>query len=198
MRSFFSRPIPSTVDTKPVERRTLHLLQELDSWAIRCPHLTVLPTAPGHHIVSRDMETLVASGASAVAPNASTIILTDSFVALNAANYEVIRLILTLLLMKVSPTAAVSPTMSYPPSPESIAPSLFDVATASSQAILKITSYMESKHPIGFDFIRSVFPLVVVGILGPRQEEKTSAQDMLDRWAKTRGMAGLCAAWLQA
>jgi hypothetical protein len=203
MRSFFARPIPPGVDTKPVEERTRELLLDLDKWAIRCPHFTVLPTSTNTHGLSDDMETLITTDARHDSPNGSVIVVPASFMALTAATYEATRLILLMLLMKVSQPAIItpvaSPASSSPPLDlERLQPTLFDIATMSSKHILKISAYMESMHPVGFDFIRSVFPLVVVGILGPRPKEKKAAQDMLDRWGKMKGMAGLCSAWLQA
>ncbi|KAF2676213.1 hypothetical protein K458DRAFT_380342 [Lentithecium fluviatile CBS 122367] len=202
MRSFFARRIPPAIDTKPAEYRARQLLQQLDDWAKRCHHLTTVPTEPGGRIVSTDMETLATSGARESLPDGSKMVIPDSFIALTAATYEAIRLILTMLLMKLSPQATSSYTVccttSTIPAPGSIGHTLFNVAVLSCKSILEIAAYMESTHPVGLDFIRSVFPLVVAGILGPREEEKQAAQKMLSRWGKTRGMAGLCSAWLEA
>jgi hypothetical protein len=194
MRAFFATPIPPTANTQPVENYTRDLLQDIDNWALRYPHLTVLPSTTTKHILSASMDRVVTEEDRATWPVGSTIVLPASFIALTAATYEATRLILLMLLIKVS-----NPS----PSPASIttwpeANSLFETATTCSKHILKIAAHMEKNHPVGFDFIRTVFPLVVVGILGPRSEEKEIAEAMLDRWGKMQGMAGLCSAWLQA
>jgi len=203
MRSFFSRPIPPGVDTKPVEDRTRDLLQELDNWAVRYPHFTVLPSRSDNYTLTNDMETVMTPSAEETSPKGSNIVVAASFFALTAATYEATRLILLMLVMKVSPQAPITPLASpasstTPPDPQGSCSTLVDAAILSSKHILNIAAYMESKHPVGFDFIRTVFPLVVVGILGPREKEKTVAQEMLDRWGEMRGMGGLCSAWLQA
>ncbi|PVI00830.1 hypothetical protein DM02DRAFT_493388, partial [Periconia macrospinosa] len=121
-------------------------------------------------------------------PGTSVLTLPESFVALSAATYEAIRLILCLLLDKISSEWSRSPTMSVKSpasaSPVSFGPSLshMDTAIASSKAILDISAHMESKHPVGFDFMRSVFPLVVVVCIAPREEEERLGRKMLERW----------------
>lgn len=203
MRTFFATPIPPTVDTKPVEGYTRDLLQNIDKWALRSPHMTVLPTTTAKYTLSTDMTVVITPEVQESWPAGTTITVPASFIALTAATYEATRLILLMLFIKVSPHAmqysipspASSTALSEPESPVS---GLFETATTCSKHILKIAAYMESKHPVGFDFIRTVFPLVVVGILGPRVEEKESAEKMLDRWGKMKGMTGLCSAWLQA
>lgn len=135
------------------------------------------------------------------APPVKSMVLPDSFTALTAATYEATRLILSLLLNKVKPPPAeppATPSIVKSEFPDDSPPSLVDIATMSAKSILNITSFLESTHPVGFDFMRSVFPLVVVGILGPQMEQQKFAQQMLERWGKMRGMKGLCTAWLHA
>lgn len=197
LRHFFSRTIPSSVNLKPIAERIRKLLQDLDDWAVRFPHLTV--AVPGEQVVAEDMESLATSGVRAKSPGDPTLVLPDSFVALTAATYEALRLILSLLLDKVAPKPEKSPISSpqtgASASPEEMIPTLIDTAMMSSKHILDISAYIESTHPVGFDFMRSVFPLVVVCMLGPRTEEKKLGQHMMERWGKRRGMSGLYAAW---
>jgi hypothetical protein len=194
MRTFFATPIPPHANVHPVETYTRDLLQDIDNWALRYPHLTVLPTTTSKHILTASMDRILTEKDRETWPAGSTIVIPASFVALTAATYEATRLILLMLLIKVSnllPSPASSTTW-----PET--DNLFGTATRCSKHILTIAAHMEKNHPVGFDFIRTVFPLVVVGILGPRTEEREVAEAMLDRWGKMKGMAGLCSAWLQA
>lgn len=199
MRAFFASSIPSTVDTKPVEQRAQVLLEQLDTWAKVYPHLSTLPATPDDHIVTVDMSAIAIAGSQPAGP---TMAIPASFIALTAATYEATRLILILLLLKLRPPAPffpnVFPTHNIPLASEATAPTFLDTAVASSQSILRISHYMESTHPVGFDIVRSVFPLVVAGLIGPRWEEVHEAQIMLERWGKMKGMGGLCSAWLEA
>ncbi|CAI6331715.1 unnamed protein product [Periconia digitata] len=200
MRSFFASPIPPGTDLGPAEQRTRQLLRSLDDWAIRFPHL--LAATGADQTVTIDMQRLAISSPRSPTPEEPHLTLPDSFVALTAATYEANRLILTMLLDKVSADWSQSPTESVrsTTSTSPISPatsSLMDMAFASSKSILEISEYMESKHPVGFDFMRSVFPLVVVACIGPGEERMRTGRRMLERWGKKRGMAGLCAAWLQ-
>ncbi|KAJ4299221.1 hypothetical protein N0V90_004465 [Kalmusia sp. IMI 367209] len=196
LRHFFSRRLPSKVDVEPVIARIMRWLQQLDEWALRFPYFTKAPTL--NLIVTKHMANL-AAGAN-VTTNGE-LALPDSFVAFTAASYEAVRLILLLLLHKVipytsrSPAHTPSPTSSTAPIPSAAA--LLEQATTVSKAILEIAEYQESTHPVGgFDVLRTLFPIVIVGILGPRQEEKDTAYETLLRWGEKRGITGLCTAWL--
>jgi hypothetical protein len=200
MRTFFATPIPPTVDLRPVEQRTRELLQRVKDWASRFPNLT--QASNGKTVVYADVQSLAINGARSPTPDKTHVILPDSFIALTAATYEAIRLILSLLLDKVSVGSCITPTVSVT-SPASASFSsytspLMENAVASSKAVLNISSYMEMTHPVGFDFMRSVFPLVVVATIGPQLEEQRRGEKMLERWGNKRGMSGLCAAWLHA
>ena len=63
-------------------------------------------------------------------------------------------------------------------------------------AILEISEYFESTHPVGFDFLRCVFPVAIVALLGTSEKQKTTARTTLDRWGAKRGLGGLCGAWI--
>ncbi|KAF2638645.1 hypothetical protein P280DRAFT_404355 [Massarina eburnea CBS 473.64] len=196
MRKFFAEPIPPGIDLRPVEQCTRELLQDIENWALRFPSLTY--TGSGEQIVAATDTELDVNGCKPANSDRSYIILPDSFVALTASTYEAIRVILYLLLDKVSVDWSISPAFSgtSPASSLSYTSSLVDNAIIASQAVLKNSSYMESTHPVGFDFMRSVFPVVVVATLAPRLHEQQEAEEMLNRWGRSRGMAGLCAAWL--
>lgn len=202
MRAFFATSIPAAADTKAAEHRTRELIQQLETWAKSHPHLTILPATPSDQIVSTDMKIVAPVGAQPASADGSTMVIPASFIALTAATYNATRLILTLLLLKLCPPTPSSPTIfpihSTALNAKFATSALFDAAVAASRSILTISHYMESTHPVGFDIIRSVFPLVVVGIIGPRSEEVEQAQTMLERWGKMKGMGGLCSAWLDA
>ncbi|KAF1962706.1 hypothetical protein CC80DRAFT_499046 [Byssothecium circinans] len=198
LRKFFGAPLAPGIDLRPAEQRTRELLREIEKWALRFPSLTC--TGGGESIVAADDESLVTNGVKPATPDGSYVILPDSYVALMAATYGAIRLILSLLLDKVSVGWSRSPTVSVtsPISPSSVSftsPIISD-AIGASQAVLKNSAHMESSHPVGFDFMRCVFPVVVTATLAPRLEDQMQAEEMLRRWGKKKGMSGLCAAWL--
>jgi hypothetical protein len=199
MSRFFSTPIPSRVDLQPVQQRTAQLLHDLAQWADENPHLTCVSAGP--MIVTPELGRAV-NGAVMTSSGSltSTVILPDTFIALTAATYEAVRLILTLLQHKISPRPAKSPSVAVDQNtpPHSPLPLLIASATTYARSILEIVTFLESTHPVGFDFMRSVFPLVVVAILGPEAEEQNSALDMMERWGESRGVGGLCGAWISA
>ncbi|KAF2870393.1 hypothetical protein BDV95DRAFT_496472 [Massariosphaeria phaeospora] len=193
MSSSFSKPIPPHVDLVSVRERTLQLLSDVDAWAKRYPHLTSTPNGPQY--VTEDMGTILDD--IGLPQNPSVIMLSEGFIALTAATYEAIRLILSMLLYKItsSPSSPADSTDSHQ-STRSRLPSFVANSITFSKSVLDISAYIESTHPVGFDFMRSVFPLVVVAILGPLEEEQKAASRMLKRWGEMNGMKGLTAAWL--
>lgn len=200
MSSFFSRPLPPRLDLRPVRERTAQLLRDLTEWADKHPHLTSV--SPGPLVVTLDMAKEV-SGSALTNPDgspSSTVVLPETFVALTAATYEAVRLILTLLLHKISPQPDKFPPAPADPNtpPQFPTDSLISSAATSARSILEIAMFLESTQSVGFDFMRSVFPLVVVGILGPQAEEQKSAMKMMERWGESRGVGGLCGAWINA
>ncbi|KAF2269638.1 hypothetical protein CC78DRAFT_612010 [Lojkania enalia] len=187
----FAQPIPRGTDLTLIGIRSTQLLRDLDDWAEKHPHLCAsIPVAQN---LNWDMRHSVRDPNPAT-PTSPASVLPDSLVALTAATYNALRLILTLLHNKVSlpipSTHKLTNTQVDPSIPNAIA-----TATSYSKAILEIVTCLELVHPIGFDFMRSVFPLVVVAVLGPRIEEQEVAREMLVRWGKNRGLGGLCDKW---
>jgi hypothetical protein len=199
MGTFFSTPIPPRVDLRPVRERTAQLLKEVTEWASAHPHLTSISAGP--MVVTLDLAREVGGAVqtSSIAPTPTTVV-GDTFVAFTAATYEAVRLILTLLQHKVSPRRAKDSSVPADPNmpPYLSLPSLIASAKTYARSILEIVTFLESTHPVGFDFMRSVFPLVVVAILGPEAEEQNSALEMMERWGESRGVGGLCGAWINA
>lgn len=194
MSRFFSTPIPSRVDLQPVKERTAQLLQDLAEWASANPQLTSVFAGSK---TARETSGAVLTNYELTTP---TVVLADTFVALTAATYEAVRLILTLLQHKISARAAEAPPLHTHPTTPPYSPlsSLIASATNYARSILETVTFLESTHPVGFDFMRSVFPLVVVAILGPEAEEQNSALKTLERWGESRGVGGLCGAWIKA
>jgi hypothetical protein len=206
LRRFFNQPLPFGAVVEPVADRIRGWLRFLDDWATRFPYLTRAPTKDV--LVTMDMTNL--SSGVHVTKNGE-LALPNSFIAFTAASYQALRLILFLLLHKISPKMAPPPTTfyttlpSYPSPPSGSSPTLprtdeasfIDAATTAARNVLDIAKYQETTHQIGgFDVLRTVFPLVIVGNLGPGQEEKARAVGTLTKWGEQRGISGLCTAWL--
>ncbi|KAJ4335728.1 hypothetical protein N0V95_008832 [Ascochyta clinopodiicola] len=198
LQTFFNSPFSPNVDLDPCRRRTRELIRDLDEWASAYPYLTTL--SPGLHSVATDMASLSVSGVKPAFEGSSTdAVLPDSFVALTVATFESVQLTLTLLLHKLNtqdPNLRTStPPASSPASNASVA-SLFHQAVRSAEVILRTAGHLEGTKTVGFDFIRSVTPVVVVAILGPTEELMGNAMAMLKRWGEKRGMNGLVRAWM--
>lgn len=211
LRTFFNTPFPPAVDLEPCRKRTGELLADLDEWAVAYPYLA--KPSSGLQIVEANMANLSVSGVKPAFEGSRNVILPDSFVALTIATFESIQITLTLLLHKLntqdpkladasaqsSPlsTSSTSPppsSMASPPSPPASA--LLNQAVRSAEIILKTAGHLEGTKTVGFDFIRSVTPVVVVAILGPTSEMMENAMAMLKRWGDNRGMNGLVGAWM--
>lgn len=200
LRTFFSSPFPPGMDLDPCRKRTKELIADLDKWAATYPYLA--KPASGLQVVEANMANLSVSGVKPAFEGSKNVILPDSFIALTIATYESVHLTLTLLLHKLntqdpklneaSPQS--SPAISTPPQHSSSA--LFDEAVQSAHVIMKTAGHLEGTKTVGFDFIRSVTPVVVVAILGPTQELIGNAMAMLKRWGEKRGMGGLVGAWM--
>ncbi|KAJ4322357.1 hypothetical protein N0V94_002466 [Neodidymelliopsis sp. IMI 364377] len=193
LRTFFRTPIPSGIDIEPCRRRTRELIKDLDAWATAYPYLATL--ASDLQIVAADMATLAVSGVKPAFEGSTTnFVLPDSFVALTVATFKSVELTLDLLLHKLNTQ---DPKLTQPSSlhsPETAA--LFDKAVQSANMVLKTAGHLEETKTVGFDFIRSVTPVVVVAILGPTEEQIDNAMAMLKRWGEKRGMNGLVGAWM--
>ncbi|KAF2279121.1 uncharacterized protein EI97DRAFT_372370 [Westerdykella ornata] len=186
LSGFFSNPLPPIDDLTPVRERTKELLDQLNKWAERHPHLcTIFPAS--QVITTEDMTTPI--DLSAPKPQAAALKLPDTFVASATAAFKAAHLVLTLLLAKVSPAG--------PAADSEIAVSdLTARAVADAKDILEVSTYVESTHPVGFNFLRCVFPLVIAAILSPLAEDRKAARSMLDRWGAERGLGGLCGSWV--
>ncbi|KAF2123846.1 hypothetical protein P153DRAFT_303454 [Dothidotthia symphoricarpi CBS 119687] len=189
LRTFFATPIPAHTDRQPCRTRTLTILAELRAWAARFPHLTSISPSP--HEITADMASLCVNGVTATHPDSKTLVVPHSFLALTAATYQATLITLTLLLRKLD-----MPVDPLTPQSPDVDDAAIEQATKSAKSVLHIAASLESTRPIGFDFMRSVFPVVVVAILGPGDEEMVAAREMLKRWGDSRGMGGLCGAWL--
>ncbi|KAF2472315.1 uncharacterized protein BDR25DRAFT_283707 [Lindgomyces ingoldianus] len=189
LADFFSRPIPHSADLQPTRQRTKQLLRDIDDWAERYPHLCYAD--PIAQIVNADMSTSILATNSSNAPKSPSLMLPDTFTALTAATFYATRLTLILLRDKIS-SPPVSPNIAR------IRTETVGIADAISHSIsiLQVAAFIESTHPVGFDFMRSVFPLVVVGLLGPQEHEQNLARNMLVRWGERRGVGGLCGSWV--
>jgi hypothetical protein len=167
LRKFFATPIPPGTNLQPCRERANQLIAELNRWAETYPYLATLAD------VSIKSEPSTEPSSTEVIiqkPRTNTAMLPpDSFIALTVATYEAVRLPLTLLLYKLSTEDTASP---HSPT----ASALYDLAAASARALLQTTSCLESTKSVGFDFIRTVTPVVVVAILGPQPEQIAQAR----------------------
>ena len=192
LADFFSRRLPATIDHAAVRQRATELFDSLSNWAEKHPHLCSAQV--NSHVTLEDMTTPIdRSNSSTPRSGSMTLMLPDSFVALTAAVYKSAYLILTLLLYKISPEASYD-HYGIPNSPGS---SLMTRAKKDATDIIDISTYIDSSHPIGFDFMRSVFPLVVVAIVGPTKDEQSSARKLLERWRDVRSIGGLASTWVK-
>ena len=200
LRTFFNSPFTPNVDLEPCRRRTKELIANLDEWAAAYPYLA--KPAPGLQIMETNMANLSVSGVKPAFEGSKDVILPDAFIALTIATFEAVQLTLTLLLYKLNTqdpklyeanarSSSASSSFSAPTSP-----ALFEQAVQSAEVILKTAGHLEGTKTVGFDFIRSVTPVVVVAILGPTQELTSNAMAMLKRWGEKRGMNGLVGAWV--
>lgn len=200
LRTFFDSSFIPGVDLEPCRKRTQELIDELDTWATTYPYLA--KPASGLQIVETNMANLSVSGAKPAFEGSKDMILPDSFIALTIATYESVHLAVLRLMYKLNtedpgPQGASPQSTNYsspPPSYSSLL--LFDQAVESAEVIMKTARHLEGTKTVGFDFIRSVTPVVVVAILGPTQELKMNAMTMLKRWGEKRGMGGLVGAWM--
>jgi len=196
LSEFFSSSIPSKTDLDPVRERTTQLLRKLDVWEERYPHLC--STAPISQITTEDMKTPIDE--STPRPDFPAVVLPGTFVATTTAAFKAARLILTLLLHKISENGEEgSPVSVQDDDSATSLPSnatLLMNAASYTKDILEITAYMEATHPMGFNFLRCVFPLTIVAILGPVEEDQRHARQMLDRWGAYRGVGGLSGSWV--
>ncbi|KAJ8114594.1 hypothetical protein OPT61_g3560 [Boeremia exigua] len=198
LRTFFNTPFPLDVDLQPCRERTEELMAGLNAWAAAYPYLA--KPSSGLQIVEANMANLSVSGAKPAFEGSKNIILPESFIALTIATYEAVHLTLLLLLNKLNTqdprSQDASPTTASPDSSSPFNLALLDQAVNSAEVILQTARHLEGTKTVGFDFIRSVTPIVVVAILGPTEELTDNARTMLKRWGEKRGMNGLVGAWM--
>ncbi|ORY10951.1 hypothetical protein BCR34DRAFT_484896 [Clohesyomyces aquaticus] len=179
---FFSARLPDTTDLLPVRARTRQLLQEVDAWADRYPHLC--STAPSPQTLRMDLSARSLSDP----PGIPTIMVPGTFAALIASSFYSARMTLALLLDKITPILPTSQSPGW---------SIMEDARSHTKSILQIAEFLELTNPVGFDFIRSIFPLVVVSNIAPLEEDRSRAMTMLERWGKKRAVSGLAGAkWI--
>ncbi|KAF1925930.1 uncharacterized protein M421DRAFT_68666 [Didymella exigua CBS 183.55] len=191
LQTFFNTPFPPAIDLEPCRKRTKELIDNLDEWAATYPYLA--KPSPSLQIVEANMANLAVSGVKPAFEGSKNVILPDSFVALTIAIFESVQIALRMLLHKMNtqdPKLNDLSPRSSPTSTSSIQ------AVRSAEVLLKTTGHLEGTKTVGFDFIRSVTPVVVVAILGPTTELKENAMAMLKRWGEKRGMNGLVGAWM--
>lgn len=200
LQTFFNTPFPPGVDLGPCRTQAQLLSAQLRVWATTYPYLA--KPASGLQMVEANMANLSVSGAKPAFEGSKNMILPDSFIALTIATYESVHLTLLRLLHKLetqdsgSQDSSPQSTHSSSPPPSSYISMLFDQAVTSAEVIMKMAGHLEGTKTVGFDFIRSVTPVVVVAILGPTQELTNNAMTMLKRWGEKRGMNGLVGAWM--
>ncbi|KAF2624489.1 hypothetical protein BU25DRAFT_433425 [Macroventuria anomochaeta] len=202
LRTFFNSPFPQSVDLEPCRKRTRELIEDLNGWAAAYPYLA--KPSSGLQVVEANMANLSVSGVKPAFEGSRDVVLPDSFVALTIATFECVQLTLTLLLHKLNSqdpqlyeaNTRSSPSLSSSSSPSPSSSALFDRAVRSAEIILKTAGHLEGTKTVGFDFIRSVTPVVVVAILGPTEELTGNAMAMLKRWGEKKGMNGLVGAWM--
>jgi hypothetical protein len=202
LRKFFATPIPPGTNLQPCRERANQLIAELNRWAETYPYLATLASTSTTNSADTTSSSIKSDPSSTELttqkpkPRINPAMLPpDSFIALTVATYEAVRLPLTLLLYKITTEdTAIPNTSTTPPSPP--ASVLYDLAAASASALLQTTSCLESTKSVGFDFIRTVTPVVVVAILGPQPEQIAQARSTLKRWGDSRGLGGLVGAWL--
>lgn len=189
---FFSNPIPNKTNLEPLKTRTNELLTRLDQWATNYSHFLRGYTA--YQFTTLDMGTPVEEPPTPESPN---LILPDTFVALTAATFKAIGIILKLLLHKILQTE-IDRTPGADGEAQTLTQmsDLMEESGKHAQNILEIGEFFESTHPVGFDFLRSVFPVVIVALLGTSEKQRTIARTTLDRWGAKRGLGGLCGAWI--
>ena len=190
LSEFFSRQIPPNTNLSLARTRTAQLLEQLHEWATKYPQFCHLnPT-----IIRTSFSTQSVDSMASKAPT----ILSDpavTFNALSSSTCHAIHLTLILLQHKVSSdplTSVDERSIGSEILPEPVLRETLFHTTS----ILQNCTVLEDNYPLGFDFMRSVFPLVVVSTIAPREIERRQANDMLARWGAKRGVGGICGPWV--
>ncbi|KAE8825064.1 hypothetical protein HRS9122_10163 [Pyrenophora teres f. teres] len=178
MRAVFDTPIPPHVDARPCAELAIKLLGQLDEWAEAYPHLTRF---------SRSRDTTPAAGPPSKARTKKAR-KSDSIVtvtALIASNYAADRLFLNSLMYKIHTQSTTRPEL-Y----EDSTAHYLDEATRYGLDIMKAMAAIEQASALGFDLLRSIVPLVMVGFTAPDVELRNNALAMMGRWVGRVGGLG--------
>ncbi|EMD64345.1 hypothetical protein COCSADRAFT_89744 [Bipolaris sorokiniana ND90Pr] len=171
LRTVFETAIPPNVDVTPAKELTCKLLKDLDSWAEKYPHLTKPFTSLGN------AQTPESSSQSTRQKSPKTG-KTDPVRVLIRSNYMADRVLLNMLMYKMH-------TESSTP----LEPSEYNIGQYCSEAqnyaqvILQTAAEIERAKAPGFDLLRSIGPVLIVGYCGPTPELKMEGKMMLGRWA---------------
>lgn len=189
LTEFFSRAIPANTDLRAARARTAQLLEMLQEWATRFPEFCeVDSTEESRRGSTTSSFELVASASPSSSPTSPITPVPLTYTALSASTYHAVYLTLTLLQHKVSCT----PTTSGEALPDAV----MEEACIHANSVLQISTHLEHQYPLGFDFMRCVFPLVVVLSIAPRDKERRAANEVLARWGAKRGVGGICGPWV--
>ncbi len=64
--------------------------------------------------------------------------------------------------------------------------------------ILHIAAFHGEKCPMGFDFMRSIFPVKIVEILSPSKKQRVQAKEVTKKWGVFMGLDGILTAEVMA
>jgi hypothetical protein len=114
------------------------------------------------------------------------LVFNDSFAALIASMYHAASLIIHRVIHHCSlPNVLISNPNFYA-----------QQAASNATSVLQIVTLLESYRPVGFGFMHCVFPLIVVALVSPSTEQRMLATATLQRRGSSRGLNGLCNAWM--
>ena len=163
LRAFFETSIPPNVNVGPCHDLTRKLIVELDAWATTYPTLT-----KGSRRTCRG--------------------LADPFTATMASNYVATRLVLNMLMYKMS-TQSNSP----PASLGSTDLKYVTEATECAQAVLDAAADIDKAPTSGVDLLRNIASIICVASAAPTSQLGNDAGKVLQRWASK--IAGHTVVW---
>jgi hypothetical protein len=191
LSEFFAREIPANTDLRAARVRTAQLLDMLHDWAKKHPEFCELGSQAVSPTDSTTSPLDVTPSISSSTPTSPQNQIPLTYTALSASTYHAVHLTLTLLQHKVSPENNRRKTTS-----EALSDTVMEDALGHANSVLQISAHLEHHCPLGFDFMRCVFPLVVVLSIAPREKERRAANEVLARWGAKRGVAGICGPWI--
>ena len=192
LNEFFARPVPPNTDLTVARTQTARLLVQLNEWASRFPDLCDLDSSVIVKTASPSPKGSTSTSPSSPSPLPDPAI---TFNALSSSTYHAVHLTLLLLQHKVSTDPLRTPEQ-HSTRPKPIPESVLQKSRFHTESILQNSAHLEDNYPLGFDFMRSVFPLVVVSSIAPRDVDKRAADDILARWGARRGVGGICGPWI--